>query len=345
MDAIPADYFQYYYCQDEVLAELQAKPTTRAEDILGWSTGYWAHYAEQAESDDPQLDPKFSRGGIHELELAIDAMDAVFNGRTRCSRSTSRTPAGCCRVRRDARRRAARALRRAGRLDRAVARAGAAAPARARARARARRVPGARRRRSLGGTRRDAIHALAAHPLMIDLDRTERVYDELAVAHREHLPARLCPRSVPACSTSGSTAATRRRSRSRAGRRPHQRARAHGLSDVYEVDAELAVAEIVRGARAAIAAARRRPTSPAPTTRSPAPTGRPTSPTTSASWRGRPGGAHRRRQRRDRRDPLRRRGRRRLLARVRHGHRDRGAGARRPHWHVAGWRRPTSRST
>ena len=79
MDSIPADYFQYYYCQDEVLAELQAKPTTRAEDILGWSTGYWEHYAEQAESDDPKLDPKFSRGGIHELELAIDAMDAVFN--------------------------------------------------------------------------------------------------------------------------------------------------------------------------------------------------------------------------------------------------------------------------
>jgi len=43
------------------------------------------------------------------------------------------------------------------------------------------------------GTRRDAIHALAAHPLMVDLDRTERVYDELAHAHREHLPARLLP--------------------------------------------------------------------------------------------------------------------------------------------------------
>jgi hypothetical protein len=28
---------------------------------------------------------------------------------------------------------------------------------------------------------------------MIDLDRTERVYDELAHAHRDHLPARLVP--------------------------------------------------------------------------------------------------------------------------------------------------------
>jgi hypothetical protein len=28
---------------------------------------------------------------------------------------------------------------------------------------------------------------------MVDLDRTERVYDELAMAHREHLPGRLLP--------------------------------------------------------------------------------------------------------------------------------------------------------
>ena len=79
MGAIPADYFQYYYFTDEVLAEYRAKPTTRAEDILGWSTDYWRHYEEQATSDDPQLDPARSRGGINELELAIDVMDAIFN--------------------------------------------------------------------------------------------------------------------------------------------------------------------------------------------------------------------------------------------------------------------------
>ena len=41
--------------------------------------GYWEHYAAQAETDDPVLDPDRSRGGINELELAIDAMHAVFN--------------------------------------------------------------------------------------------------------------------------------------------------------------------------------------------------------------------------------------------------------------------------
>ena len=36
----------------------------------------------QAQSDNPRLDPARSRGGIHELELAIDAMDAIFNDRS-----------------------------------------------------------------------------------------------------------------------------------------------------------------------------------------------------------------------------------------------------------------------
>ena len=75
MGAIPAQYLRYYYFREEVLAELQAKPTTRSEDILAQVPGYWEHYVEQAEQDDPQLDPARSRGGIFELELALDAID------------------------------------------------------------------------------------------------------------------------------------------------------------------------------------------------------------------------------------------------------------------------------
>jgi 6-phospho-beta-glucosidase len=79
MESVPAEYFLYYYFRDDVVAEMRAKPTTRAEDIMSWSGAYWSHYREQAQSDDPQLDPGRSRGGIHELELAIDVMDAIFN--------------------------------------------------------------------------------------------------------------------------------------------------------------------------------------------------------------------------------------------------------------------------
>src|SRR2546430_17204097 len=42
---------------------------------------YWTHYREQATRDIPELDPARSRGGIHELELAIDLMDAIYNDR------------------------------------------------------------------------------------------------------------------------------------------------------------------------------------------------------------------------------------------------------------------------
>ncbi|MFL5692605.1 MAG: glycoside hydrolase, partial [Ktedonobacteraceae bacterium] len=48
MDALPSHYFQYYYFKDEILAELQAKPTTRSQDIMASVPNYWAHYREQA---------------------------------------------------------------------------------------------------------------------------------------------------------------------------------------------------------------------------------------------------------------------------------------------------------
>lgn len=81
MDSLPASYFQYYYFRDEVLAELQAKPTTRAEDIMAAVPGYWQHYREQLNATAPKLDPARSRGGIHELELAFDVMNAMYNDR------------------------------------------------------------------------------------------------------------------------------------------------------------------------------------------------------------------------------------------------------------------------
>ena len=79
MGALPAWYLYYYYFRDEALAEQRASPTTRAQDILAEVDAYWSHYREQAASDDPVLDPARSRGGILELELAIDVIDAIAN--------------------------------------------------------------------------------------------------------------------------------------------------------------------------------------------------------------------------------------------------------------------------
>ena len=41
------------------------------------------------------------------------------------------------------------------------------------------------------GTRRQAVRALASHPLCFSLPVAEAVYDELAAAHKDYLPDRL----------------------------------------------------------------------------------------------------------------------------------------------------------
>lgn len=187
--ALPADYLLYYYYRDELLDELRAKTSTRAEDILAWSPGYWEHYAEQAESADPVLDPARSRGGIHELELAIDVMDAVFNGKAEVHPMNLPNHGALpgfaddlvvevpCRVvggwvepiPQPALRPQVRGL-----VEMLAEYQALAAEV------------------GWGGTRRDGIRALVANPLVPSLPVAEALYDDLATAHRAYLPERLC---------------------------------------------------------------------------------------------------------------------------------------------------------
>lgn len=82
MESLPNHYFQYYYLRELWLDILKNKPTTRAEDIVASTPGIWQHYREQLETKEKSvLDPARSRGGIHELEYAIDLMDAIANNR------------------------------------------------------------------------------------------------------------------------------------------------------------------------------------------------------------------------------------------------------------------------
>jgi 6-phospho-beta-glucosidase len=190
MGALPSGYFQYYYFEDEVLAELTTKPTTRAEDILGWVPDYWSHYEDQAARDTPSLDPDRSRGGIHELELAIDCMDAVFNdrGETMPVNVPNRGSVpgfpdslvvetlGHC----DA--------------DGIIPLPMPGLPTHLRGLVEAlAEYQQAAADAAWSGTPRDAVRALAAHPLVRSVDLAERLYRELAAAHRGHLPERLLP--------------------------------------------------------------------------------------------------------------------------------------------------------
>src|SRR5215211_2384505 len=188
MDSLPADYFQYYYFKEEVLAELRAKSTTRAQDIMAKVPDYWAHYEEEAASDRPALDPRRSRGGIHELELAIDVMDAIFNDRKEVWPVNVPGRGAIANFPEDL------VVEVPGYVD-----GNGVQPI----------AQGHMPRHVVGlvkmlgeyqalaaeaawsGTRRDAIRALASHPLVFSLPLAETIYDEMAAAHRQYLPERL----------------------------------------------------------------------------------------------------------------------------------------------------------
>ena len=188
MESIPASYFLYYYFRDEIVTELREKPTTRAQDIMAKVPDYWAHYREQAERDEPVLDPKRSRGGIHELELAIDVIDAVFNDRKEVWPVNVPNRGAIPDLPDDM------VVEVPGYVDRngVVPLAQHHMP---------RQVVGLVKmlgeyqalaaEAAWSGTRKDAVRALASNPLCFSLDVAETLYDELAAAHRDYLPDRL----------------------------------------------------------------------------------------------------------------------------------------------------------
>jgi 6-phospho-beta-glucosidase len=189
MGSFPSGYFQYYFFERELARELSAKSTTRAEDILAAVPTYWKHYESQVAAANPELDPAMSRGGITELELAVDAIDAVFNDTAatlpvnvpnqgslpgfpdelvaeiqgECSASGIRplpVPAPL-------------PPHLSGIVETLAEYQLAAADA------------------AWSGTRVDGLRALAMHPFVRSIDLAERLYGELAAAHKAYLPDRL----------------------------------------------------------------------------------------------------------------------------------------------------------
>ncbi|MEO8286101.1 MAG: glycoside hydrolase [Chloroflexota bacterium] len=188
MGTMPASYFLYYYFREEVLAELQAKPTTRAQDIMAQVPDYWKHYREQAAADVPTLDARRSRGGINELELAIDVMDAIFNDRKEVWPVNVPNHGAIADFPDDM------VVELQGYVDRSGVVPLAQGPV-------PRQVSGLVKmlgeyqaltaEAAWSGTRRDAIRALASNPLCFSLRKAETIYNEMAAAHRKYLPERL----------------------------------------------------------------------------------------------------------------------------------------------------------
>ncbi|MEV0289878.1 MULTISPECIES: glycoside hydrolase [unclassified Kribbella] len=191
MGRVPSEYFKYYYFRDDMLRRMQADPKVRAEVILNAVPGYWEHYTEQSRSDDPVLDQARSRGGIHELELAIDAMHAHFNDTGDVLPVNLPNAGGALPgfdedvvvevpTRVDA---SAFTPIPQPALDHSVAGLVKALAEHQVLAAHA----------AWEGDSRDAVRALAAHPLVPSLPTAEALYLEMAHAHAAHLPARLVP--------------------------------------------------------------------------------------------------------------------------------------------------------
>ena len=189
MGSLPSPYLDYYYFREETVAEARAKPTTRAQDILAETADYWRHYDEQSRAVEPGLDPARSRGGILELELAIDVIDAIVNDRRAVWPVNVPNRGGVL----------------PGfpedlvvEVPAVVGRDGVAPipqpplPPNVRGLIEALgSYQALTAEAAWSGGRRDAIAALTSHPLVGSLPLAERIYDEMAAAHRAWLPARL----------------------------------------------------------------------------------------------------------------------------------------------------------
>ena len=185
---VPSEYAQYYFYTDEILADLSSRPTTRAQDIMALVPDYWAHYREQAEQPHPELDPARSRGGINELELALDVIAAIANNQPRMLPVNVPNRGAIPDLPDDQVVETFAQVDGAGIFPLALGPLPHPVAGLVQALAEYQLLAGAV---AWDGTRKDAIKALLANPLCRNLERIETVYDALAAAHRQYLPERL----------------------------------------------------------------------------------------------------------------------------------------------------------
>ncbi|MBD8555064.1 glycoside hydrolase [Rhizobium sp. CFBP 8762] len=188
LQAIPSQYFKYYYFRDEILLELQQSATTRAQDIMAKVPGYWQHYEEQARADVPKLDSNRIRGSLEELEIAIDVLDAVYNDRGEIWPVNVPNRGAIPDLADDL------VVELSGYVDKAGIKPVVAGPLPPQSSGLVHMLAeyqAATARVALNGNRRQAIQALASNPLVMSLTKAEAIFDEMAAAHRQYIPGHL----------------------------------------------------------------------------------------------------------------------------------------------------------
>lgn len=184
MQALPSQYFKYYYFTEEILRELQEQPTTRAQDILARAPDYWRHYEDESRSDNPRLDERKSRGSLDELEIAIDVMDAVFNDRREIWPVNVPNKGAIADFPDDL------VVEVPGHVDKDGVRPIVSGPMPSQTAGLVHMLAeyqAATARVGWDGNRRQAIQALASNPLVMSLNKAEAIFDEMAAAHRDYI--------------------------------------------------------------------------------------------------------------------------------------------------------------
>ena len=186
--AIPSHYMHYYYFPDAVLAFLQQRSTSHAEDIMAILPQFLTQYRQEAQKEfpDPPALPYIESFGVFALDILSSILNNtgeewILNIPNKGSLNflaDDRVVELPCRV--DAR----------GAMPFTQGDGGIKIEQRGLISQLAE-YEGATAQVALWGTRRDAIKALAANPLVLSYSKAEQVYDELAAAHRQYLPERL----------------------------------------------------------------------------------------------------------------------------------------------------------
>ncbi|MQY06731.1 family 4 glycosyl hydrolase [Actinomadura macrotermitis] len=180
---LPNSYAKYYFFHDEVVAELRAKGTTRAEDILAMLPAYYDQVTAESVKDDP--DPSRERGGGEHGEFAVDTICALAGDERRRMIVNVRNNGAISSLEDDA-------------IVEVPALVGRAGPVPLTMGALPRPVRGLTQAiheyerlaadAAVTGDRRTALQALLAHPFVRSKHTAQKILDEGLAAHRDHLP-------------------------------------------------------------------------------------------------------------------------------------------------------------
>ncbi|MFA1550639.1 family 4 glycosyl hydrolase [Actinomadura chokoriensis] len=180
---LPNSYSKYYFFHDEVVAELRAKDTTRAQDILVMLPGYYEQVTAEAGKADP--DPSRERGGGEHGEFAVDVICALHRDEGRRMIVNTRNNGAIASLDADAIVEVPSLVGRSGPVPLTMG------PLPGPVRGLTQAIHGYERLASeaaVTGDRRTALQALMAHPFVRSKHTAEKILDEGLAAHRDHLP-------------------------------------------------------------------------------------------------------------------------------------------------------------